>query len=177
MDTYSVKEIADMLNTNPETVRRWIRSGKLEAIQESRKGGNVVTKSMLDAFLKTSPKYAGIATGLLASPVGLTTATAAIVGGILAQQLIKNDEIKNAHVNTSEIRKLLLGNIQSSKEIIARKKKSIKHLQEARGGGRSRSRRKQTCYSLVLSYEFDAEALFTERICRGLEAACGIYYD
>ena len=37
MDTYSVKEIADMLNTNPETVRRWIRSGKLEAIQESRK--------------------------------------------------------------------------------------------------------------------------------------------
>ena len=118
MDTYSVKEIADMLNTNPETVRRWIRSGKLEAIQESRKGGNVVTKSMLDAFLKTSPKYAGIATGLLASPVGLTTATAA------------NDEIKNAHVNTSEIRKLLLGNIQSSKEIIARKKKSIKHLQE-----------------------------------------------
>ena len=81
-------------------------------------------------FLKTSPKYAGIATGLLASPVGLTTATAAIVGGILAQQLIKNDEVKNAHVNTSEIRKLLLGNIQSSKEIIARKKKSIKHLQE-----------------------------------------------
>ena len=130
MDTYSVKEIADMLNTNPETVRRWIRSGKLEAIQESRKGGNVVTKAMLDAFLKTSPKYAGISTGLLTSPVGLTTATAAIVGGILAQQLIKNDEIKNAHVNTSEICKLLLSNIQSSKEIIARKKKNIMHLQE-----------------------------------------------
>lgn len=129
MDTYSVKEIADMLNTNPETVRRWIRSGKLEAIQESRKGGNVVTKSMLDAFLKTSPKYAGMATGLLASPFGLTTATAAIVGGILAQQLIKNDEIKNAHVNTAEIKKLLLSNIQSSRENIARKKKSIKHLQ------------------------------------------------
>ena len=86
MDTYSVKEIADMLNTNPETVRRWIRSGKLEAIQESRKGGNVVTKSMLDAFLKASPK--------------------------------------------SEIRKILLVNIQSSKENIIRKKKSIKHLQE-----------------------------------------------
>ncbi|MDD4111887.1 MAG: helix-turn-helix domain-containing protein [Herbinix sp.] len=130
MDTYSVKEIADMLNTNPETVRRWIRSGKLESIQESRKGGNVVTKKMLDAFLKTSPKYAGIATGLLASPVGLTTVTAAIVGGILAQQLIKNDEIKNIHVNTAEIKKLLLANIQSSRENIARKKKSIKHLQE-----------------------------------------------
>ena len=111
-------------------MRRWIRSGKLEAIQKSRKGGNVVTKAMLDTFLKTSPKYAGIATGLLASPVGLTTATATIVGEILAQQLIKNDEIKNAHVNTSEIRKLLLSNIQSSKENIVRKKKSIRHLQE-----------------------------------------------
>lgn len=65
MDTYSVKEIADILNTNPETVRR--------------KAGNVVTKAMLDAFLKTSPKYAGIATGVLASPVGLTTATVAIL--------------------------------------------------------------------------------------------------
>ena len=130
MDTYSVKEIADMLNTNPETVRRWIRSGKLEAIQESRKDGNVVTKSMLDAFLKDSPKYAGIAGKLLASSVGITTATAAIVGGLLAQQFIKNDEIKNAHVNTSEIRKLLLSNIQSSKENITRKKKSIMHLQE-----------------------------------------------
>ena len=130
MDTYSVKEIAEMLNTNPETVRRWIRSGKLEAIQKSRKGGNVVTKSMLDAFLKTSPKYAGIATGLFASSIGLTTATAALVGSILAQQLIKNDEIKNASVNTSEIRKLLLANIGSSKENIARKKRSIKHLQE-----------------------------------------------
>lgn len=130
MDTYSVKEIADMLNTNPETVRRWIRSGKLEAIQKSRKGGNVVTKSMLDAFLKTSPKYAGIATGLLASPVGITTATATIIGGLLARQLIKNDDIKNAHVNTSEIRKLLFANIQSSKENIVRKKLSIKQLQK-----------------------------------------------
>ena len=78
---------------------------------------------MLDAFLKTSPKYAEISGGLLVSPVGLTTATVVIVGGLLDQQIIKNDEIKNAHVNTSEIRKLLLANIQSSKETIVRKKK------------------------------------------------------
>ena len=37
MDTYSVKEIAEMLNKNPETVRRWIRSGKLEAIPKIEK--------------------------------------------------------------------------------------------------------------------------------------------
>jgi hypothetical protein len=85
---------------------------------------------MMDAFLKTSHKYAGIARGLLVFPVGLTTATFAIVGGFLAQQFIKNDEIKNAHINTSEIRKLLLANTQSSKENIVLKKTSIKHLQE-----------------------------------------------
>lgn len=50
MKTYSVKEISELLNTNPETVRRWIRSGKLEAIQDSRKEGNVVTQAMLDSF-------------------------------------------------------------------------------------------------------------------------------
>ena len=116
MDTYSVKEIAEMLNKNPETVRRWIRSGKLEAIPKIEKRWDVVTKSILDAFLKISPKYAGIAIGLLASPVGLTIVIAAIVGSILAWHLIKNDEIKNAHVNISEIRKLLFANIQSSKK-------------------------------------------------------------
>ena len=29
MKSYNVKEIAEMLNTNPETVRRWIRDKKL----------------------------------------------------------------------------------------------------------------------------------------------------
>lgn len=130
MDKYSVKEIAEMLNTNPETVRRWIRSGKLEAIQESRKGGNVVTKSMLDAFLKATPKYAGIATGVLKSPVGITAAAAAYFGGILIQQLIENNEISNASVNSAEIKKLLLTTIQTSRDTISRKKKSIKQLQE-----------------------------------------------
>lgn len=129
METYSVKEIADMLKTNPETVRRWIRSGKLEAIQESRKGGNVVTKAMLDSFLKSSPKYAGIAAGLLSTPIGITTATATLVGGILAQQLIKNEKIQHAQVKSEEIQKLLLVNITTSKETIKRKREAIKQLE------------------------------------------------
>ena len=61
MDTYNVKQIADMLNTQPETVRRWIRSGKLYAEKASRKDGHVVTESDLNKFLKSSPKYASMA--------------------------------------------------------------------------------------------------------------------
>ena len=37
--SYNVKEIAEMLNTNPETVRRWIRDKKLDATIVSKKGG------------------------------------------------------------------------------------------------------------------------------------------
>lgn len=57
MNTYSVKQIADMLETNPETVRRWIRDNKLKAVQVSRKNGNIVTEAELKRFLKTAPKY------------------------------------------------------------------------------------------------------------------------
>lgn len=57
MKTYSVKQIAKMLQTNPETVRRWIRDDKLKAEQVSRKGGNVVTEAELKRFIKATPKY------------------------------------------------------------------------------------------------------------------------
>ena len=63
MKTYSVKEISEMLNTNPETVRRWIRKGKLNAIKsEYRKGGSKVTAEMLEKFLDAYPKYASSVT-------------------------------------------------------------------------------------------------------------------
>ena len=42
MKTYNVKEIAEMLNTNPETVRRWIRDKKLDATIVSKKGGHII---------------------------------------------------------------------------------------------------------------------------------------
>lgn len=57
METYSVKQIAEMLDTNPETVRRWIRDRKLKAVQVSRKDGNVITETELQRFLKATPKY------------------------------------------------------------------------------------------------------------------------
>lgn len=61
MKMYNVKEIADMLSTNPETVRRWIRGGRLGADQESRKGGNMISEEELQSFLDKNPKYASLA--------------------------------------------------------------------------------------------------------------------
>lgn len=54
---YSVKEISDMLSVNPETVRRWIRNGRLKASLYSRSSGSVVTENSLNKFLDKNPKY------------------------------------------------------------------------------------------------------------------------
>ncbi len=54
MKSYSVKQVADLLKTNPETVRRWIRSDKLAAQQDSRKGGNIIYESALQEFVISS---------------------------------------------------------------------------------------------------------------------------
>lgn len=57
MDKFTVKQVADMLETNPETVRRWIRSGELKAEKGSNKTGNVITADALADFGNAKPKY------------------------------------------------------------------------------------------------------------------------
>lgn len=57
MKQYTVAEIANLLNIDKETIRRWIRSNKLKASQASRKIGNVVEEEDLYEFLQTMPKY------------------------------------------------------------------------------------------------------------------------
>ena len=47
---YNVKEVAEILNVDQETVRRWIRNKKLEATMESKKKGHMVTEEALFKF-------------------------------------------------------------------------------------------------------------------------------
>jgi excisionase family DNA binding protein len=61
MKSYSVEQISKMLNTNPETVRRWIRNDKLHATRASKKSGWEVSEEDLKRFLTTSKKYSAIA--------------------------------------------------------------------------------------------------------------------
>ena len=77
MQGYTVKQIAEMLNTNPETVRRWIRAGKLKAVQNSKKAGNLVSSESLQHFLKSTPKYAEFVTATAIQGVA-TVAMAAL---------------------------------------------------------------------------------------------------
>ena len=129
MKTYTVKEISDMLKIDPETVRRWIRSGKLQAEQSSRKDGNVVTDQMFQSFLMQSPKYAKLVAPLVSTPVGVTVTAASVLTGIIAQQYIKNEKVKNAQINVKEILGLLENEIKNHEINIESKQKVIKQLQ------------------------------------------------
>lgn len=118
MKTYTVKEIADLLGTNPETVRRWIRDGKLQAVANSkRKGENkVILEGALNAFLKATPKYAAT----LAAPftLGVGAATLGILGvtnAVLAVRKAKEQELKKACVGVDSVYAFLAARISEER--------------------------------------------------------------
>ena len=132
MKNYNVKEIAEMLNTNPETVRRWIRDKKLDATIESKKGGHVVYEAALHEFLKTSPKYAATAraTSLAGAMVGAAVLPTVMVGGLVAQKLIDAEQLKKARISNKDVINFLSGEIQRYTEAIKAKEDTIHQLQK-----------------------------------------------
>lgn len=55
---YTVKEISLLLNTNAETVRRWIRDGQMKGdLNRGKKGGFTIKESDFRDFLRRHPKY------------------------------------------------------------------------------------------------------------------------
>jgi excisionase family DNA binding protein len=53
MDTLlTVPEVADQLSVTEETVRRWLRDGKLEGARLSRRAGWRIRQSSVDSMLE-----------------------------------------------------------------------------------------------------------------------------
>ena len=124
MDTYTVKEVAKMMNTSEETVRRWIRSGKLKANMDSRKKGSVITDAMLREFTRNTPKYAAA----LANPIGgIVAASTLLLGTFVAKNIEKGEAIKNS---SEEIKKILKENLVTVNANIKNKKKAIAQLEQ-----------------------------------------------
>ena len=127
MDTYTVKEVAKMMNTSEETVRRWIRSGKLKANMNSRKKGSVITDAMLREFTKNTPKYAAA----LTTPIGgIVAASTLLLGTLVAKNVEKGEAIKNSTIDSEEIKKILKENLATVKINIKNKKKAIAQLEQ-----------------------------------------------
>jgi excisionase family DNA binding protein len=54
---YTVEEIATRLSVHPDTVRRWIKSGELRAINLGARAGYRIPKSALDEFLQQRQEH------------------------------------------------------------------------------------------------------------------------
>lgn len=134
MKTYSVKQIADMLNTNPETVRRWIRDKKLRAVQVSRKDGNVITDDEFQRFLKATPKYASRFTAALTGSVamipmvGLPIAVATVLGAKTAS-FLEGERQLNTQLQSDDVVAYLNSAIEEREKSISQKKNTISQLE------------------------------------------------
>ena len=137
MKTYSVKQIAELLKTNPETIRRWIRDNKLHAVQESKKGGNIITEDELRRFLQESPKYLeriptskGAELAMLPAIVSVMPVFPLAAGAVLTTLLAvskgkKGAEQAEIRLSAKEIRKMLHDKIEETQEAIQYKQELI----------------------------------------------------
>ena len=138
MKTYSVKQVAEMLNVNEETVRRWIRSGRLSAIQQSRRSGSVITEEGLKSFLESAPKYAKT-TGAMLGVVGATLGFMTLLESLVTMQSKMNDALIFSHIIANDTARTdeleangqeRIESIREIKEIIESKKSEIEQLQK-----------------------------------------------
>lgn len=58
---YTVTQVSEMLNVDPETVRRWVRTGRLNGTLESKKSGFRIDEESLNDFISQYPKYGRLA--------------------------------------------------------------------------------------------------------------------
>ncbi len=118
MTYYSVAEIAEALGTNQETVRRWIRSGALEAEDGTLREGKKIPESALQYFLAKHPKYAQAAAS---SPLLGFTATVSLGKAVMERSLKDIGSLK-----VSEWDEWLA----AAKETLARKQQEVEKLKE-----------------------------------------------
>lgn len=88
MKTYTVNDVAQMLDVDQETVRRWIRKGKLETEGEETSQGvpKKVTEESLVTFASSNKKYSERLSGVIGTAVsaagaaGISISSAALAG-------------------------------------------------------------------------------------------------
>lgn len=125
MDSYTVKQVSQLLKTNEETVRRWIRSGKLPATLVSKKGGHTISAESLNYFVKQTPKYAPIlAASLAASTLTMSAVIGSVIGGLLALA------DSNRNVSAKDVEAFLKKKIAAQEKSLKKKEAQLQKLQE-----------------------------------------------
>ena len=128
METY---QVAELLDVNEETVRRWIRDGKLSAEKSSNKQGNVITESALLEFAKKAPIYAA-AIGAMVATASVNTflAMPAVLAGSLFTYRQSTGSATEAKVQTEALCDALENYIATRRREIDRKTRRAQQLLE-----------------------------------------------
>ena len=136
-EEYTVNEVASILQTNPETVRKWIKEGKLAAIPgNSKKEGMRIEEPSLEDFLADNPKYTKSAY--------ITAAAAILTGGIAIPASViinaqrkaretaqkEDDALTNARIRTTDMIRLLEEEISQESQTILEKRKLKTQLEK-----------------------------------------------
>lgn len=125
MKTFTVKQVAEILKTNEETVRRWIRSGKLGATLNSKKSGHVISADSLNRFLSSTPKYAAtVKESFAVSPLALSIVMGSVLGGLVA--LTGNTK----RVTSKDVERCIKEKIRDYEKSVAKKEAQLAKLQE-----------------------------------------------
>lgn len=125
MESYTVKQVSKLLKTNEETVRRWIRSGKLTATLVSKKSGHTISADSLNAFVKQTPKYAPVlASSLAASTLTMSAVIGSVIGGLLALA------DSNRKVSAIDVESSLKRKISAQEKLLKKKEAQLKKLHE-----------------------------------------------
>ena len=125
MNSYTVKQVSQLLKTNEETVRRWIRSGKLSATLESKKGGHTISSESLNDFINQAPKYAPI---LSASLAASTLTMSAVIGSVIGGFLALADS--NRNLSAGDVESFLKRKISVHEKSLKKKEIQLRKLQE-----------------------------------------------
>ena len=152
MAAYTVKQIAEMLDTKQETVRRWIRDNKLHAVQASRKDGNVVTDEEFRRFLKKTPKYAQRLAVMVAA-VSPGASLVALLGALATEAAVDyTAKMKSAETRIlpEDAKEFILRRVTEMEAQVSHKTETIKQTEsEIR-----ELRKKIEAYKLLLDQNF-----------------------
>ena len=88
---FTISEVSSLFSVSEETIRRWIKSGRLKASIDSKKEGYKVTEKDLKEFIETQkPKYWKFLPflGLLLSPMAVVTPILGNLAGLSYKVLV-----------------------------------------------------------------------------------------
>lgn len=120
---FTVSDVASIFSVSEETVRRWIRSGKLKTEIESKKDGHKISENALREFVSTEkPKYQKLLPfmGLSLLPIGALSPFLASMSNISLEEIVKlsvQNQINNILLNNSaEIQERLKTSLSGKEE-------------------------------------------------------------